>query len=113
MYWADALGLGARHPFSPSLNEWRAYYRFMLGRPVPEPPEREGDLRRRLEYVAALAQHDQDYPALLARGILLYQQGAPAAAAAELQAYLEQHPEGPWTLRARNHLAACGALLLD
>jgi hypothetical protein len=113
IYWGNALGLGAHHPFSPSLNEWRVYYRFALGRPIPEPPDREGDLRRKLEYVTALAQHDQDYPAALARGILLYQSGAPAESAAELQAHLERFPDGPWSLRARNHLAACGALLSE
>jgi hypothetical protein len=113
LYWGGALGLGARHPFAPSLNEWRVYYRFMLGRPIPEPPARDGDLRRKLEYVAALSQHDQTYPAALARGILLYQLGAPAESAAELRAHLEQFPDGPWSLRARNHLAACSALLLE
>jgi hypothetical protein len=112
-YWANALGLGARHPFAPSLNEWRVYYRFMLGRPIPEPPERDGDLQRRLGYVAALSQHDQTYPAALARGILLYERGALAESAAELRAHLERSPDGPWSLRARNHLAACSALLTE
>jgi hypothetical protein len=113
LYWGNALGLGAHHPFAPSLNEWRVYYRFMLGRPLPEAPERDADLMRKLEYVAALSQHDRDYPAALARGILLYQRGAPAESALELRAHLERFPDGPWTLRARNHLAACGALLIE
>jgi hypothetical protein len=112
-YWGSALGVGTRHPFAPSLNEWRVYYRFLLGRPVPEPPERDGDLQRKLEYVGALSQHDQDYPASLARGILLFQRGAPAEAAGELRAHLERFPDGPWSLRAKNHLAACGALLMQ
>lgn len=113
VYWAKVLGLSERHPFAPSLNEWRAYYRFLLRRPILSPPDRDGDLARKLEYVAALAQHDQDYPAHLARGILSYQRGAPAEAAMEFAAHLERHPDGPWALRARNHLAACGALLSD
>lgn len=113
VYWANVLGLSEHHPFAPSLNEWRAYYRFLLRRPIPPPPDRDGDLARKLEYVAALAQHDQDYPAHLARGILSYQRGAPAEAAMELTAHLERHPDGPWALRARNHLAACGALLTE
>lgn len=111
VHWASVLGLGERHPFAPSLNEWRVYYRFLLRRPVPEPPERDRDLARKLEYVTALAAHDGNYPAHLARGILFYQRGAPAEAALELSAHLERYPDGPWSLRARNHLAACGALL--
>lgn len=113
LYWGTQLGLGAHHPFAPSLNEWRVYYRFMLARPVPEGPERDADVVRKLESVAALSQHDRDYPAELARGILLYQRGAPAESARHLQAHLERFPDGPWTLRARNHLAACGALLIE
>jgi hypothetical protein len=114
IYWGSALGLDAHHPFAPSLNEWRAYYRFMLGRPIPtDPAEHTGDLRRKLEYVAALSQHDQDYPSELARGILLYQSGAVAESAAALRAHLERSPDGPWALRAQNYLAACGALLSE
>jgi hypothetical protein len=111
LYWSEAVGLEA-HPFAPSLNEWRVYYRFLLGRPTPE-ADRAGDLRRKLEYVAALAHHDQEYPAHLARGVLLYQTGSPLQSAAELQRHLLQSPDGPWSLRARNYLAACGARLSD
>jgi len=111
MYWSQAVGLLA-HPFAPTLNEWRVYFRFLLGRPTPE-ADRAGDLRRKLEYVAALASHDQEYPAHLARGVLLYQSGAPIESAIELRQHLERSPDGPWSLRARNYLAACGALLSD
>jgi hypothetical protein len=113
IYWAEVLGLMRQHPFMPTLNEWRAYYRFLLARPTPDGPDRDGDLGRKLEYVAALAQHDQEYPADLARGILLYQRGAPAAAATELRRHLQRFPDGPWALRAKNYLAACGALLIE
>ena len=112
VYWAEALGLVHKQPYAPTLNEWRVYYRFLLSRPLGEGAVRKRDVQLRLSYVAALAQHDQDYPARLARGILFYQQAAFADAAAELRAHLERHPDGPWTLRARNHLAACGAALV-
>jgi hypothetical protein len=111
LYWNEATGLRA-HPFALTLNEWRIYYRFLLGRPTPE-ADRAGDLRRKLEYVAGLELHDQEYPAHLARGVLLYQSGAPIQSAVELRRHLEQSPDGPWSLRARNYLAACGALLRD
>lgn len=113
VYWARTLGLAERHPFAPSLNEWRVYYRFLLRRPILEGADRDGDLARKVEYVAALAWHDRDYPAHLARGIVSFWRGAPAEAALELAKHLELHPDGPWTLRARNHLAACGARLID
>jgi hypothetical protein len=114
IYWGNSLGLAAHHPFAPSLNEWRVYYRFLLARPISSDPwQRDGDLRRKLEYVAALSQHDQEYPVELARGVLLYQRGAPAESAGQLRAHLERFPDGPWSLRARNYLAACGALLIE
>jgi len=113
VHWADVLGLGRRHPFAPTLNEWRVYYRFLLAQPISDGPEREGDVRRKLGYVAALAEHDRNYPFHLARGVLLYQLGNPLGAATELRAHLLQHPDGPWTLRARNYLAACGAALAE
>jgi hypothetical protein len=113
VHWAEVLGLVARQPFAPTLNEWRVYYRFLLAQPNVQGPEREGDVRLKLSYVAALARYDQTYPAHLARGILLYQGGSPAEAAQEIGAHLRQHPDGPWTLRAKNYLAACGAALAE
>jgi hypothetical protein len=111
-HWTEALGLG-QHPYTPSLNEWRVYYRFLLSQPIADAATREADLARKLGYVAALEKHDQDYPARLARGILLYQRGAYAESAGQLHSYLEQHADGPWVLRARNYLAACGAALSE
>jgi hypothetical protein len=112
VYWADVLRL-RRHPFAPTLNEWRAYYRFLLSQPNRNAEPRGHDLQLKLSYVAALVREDLDYPVHLARGVLLYQQGNLADAAAQLVAHLEQHPDGPWTLRAKNYLAACGAALSE
>jgi len=112
IYWAEALELRGP-PFAPTLNEWRVYYRFLLAQPVRSGPDRDQDLALQLGYVAALARHDLDYPAHLARGVLLFQRGAAADAAAEFLAHLDQHPDGPWALRAKNYLAACGAALSD
>jgi hypothetical protein len=112
VYWADALEL-RRHPFAPTLNEWRVYYRFLLAQPSPAEAERDQDLQLKLGYVAALVRHDLEYPSHLARGVLLYQRGSPAEAAAEFTAHLQQHPDGAWTLRVKNYLAACGAALSE
>jgi len=113
VYWGEALGLGQQYPYAPTLNEWRVYYRFLLSRPLARGAERRGDVERKLGYVAALARQDRDYPAHLARGVLLYQGGAFADSAAELAAHLREHSDGPWALRAQNYLAACGAALSD
>lgn len=112
VYWGEALGLG-QYPYAPTLNEWRVYYRFLLSRPLADGAERRGDVERKLGYVAALARQDRDYPAHLARGVLFYRGGAFADAAAELTTHLQQHPDGPWALRAQNYLAACGAALSE
>lgn len=112
-HWADTLGFGQRHPYAPTLNEWRVYYRFLLSQPMLDSGTRDSDVQRKLGYVAALARHDRDYPALLARGILFYQGGAYAEAAAQLRGHLDQHADGRWALRARNYLAACGAALSE
>lgn len=111
MRWNELVGVMRRQPFAPTLNEWRAYYRFVLahagdglgGASAPEPA-----IARAL---TALAELDPDYPIDFARGVLAYRQGAYAAAAAAFSAHLEQHPDGPWTQRAKNHLAACGQWL--
>lgn len=112
-YWTEAVGFGQRHPYAPTLNEWRVYYRFLLSQPVGEGDVVEQDVARKLGYVAALAKHDQEYPVRLAHGILLYQRGAFAESAGQLHAHLQQHADGPWALRARNYLAACGAALSE
>lgn len=112
-YWTDALGLGQRHPYGPTLNEWRVYYRFLLSQPMAELAAREEDVARKLGYVAALARHDREYPARLARGVLLYQRGAYAESAGQLRAHLAHEADGRWALRARNYLAACGAALSE
>jgi len=107
--WAELVGAVDVVPFAPSLNEWRAYFRFLLehpeGGPGPDGP------RRRLAYVNALARRDPEYPSRFARGVILSQLGEPQAAAEAFGAFLEgprTMPLRPW---ARNHLAAALAAL--
>lgn len=112
VYWADVLQL-RRHPFAPTLNEWRAYYRFLLSQPNRNSATRAHDLQLQLGYVAALAREDLEYPSHLARGVLLYQLGSIPEASEQFVSHLQQQPDGPWTLRAKNYLAACGAALSE
>ena len=109
--WARLSGLLDEYPFAPSLTDWRTYYRFLLEhapRPGSETGRRDQALAT-LEVVRALEKRDPDYPGLLARGVLLYEHGAYAAADQALGAHLARHPEGPWRLRAQNYLAAARA----
>lgn len=112
VYWADVLRL-RRHPFAPTLNEWRAYYRFLLSQPNRNPATRGHDLQQQLGYVAALAREDLEYPSHFARGVLLYQLGSIPQAIEQFVSHLQRHPDGRWTLRAKNYLAACGAAMSE
>lgn len=53
-----------------------------------------------------LAAIDATYPLSYAQGIALYHRHDYGASAQAFRAWLEGHPDGPWTLRARNYLAA-------
>jgi hypothetical protein len=107
MRWNELAGVTREQPFAPTLNEWRAYYRFKLRYPARDAAASSALTND----LAALGLLDPDYPIDLARGVALYWQGAYDAAAGAFAAHLALHPDGPWTLRARNHLAACGAAL--
>jgi len=90
----DALGL--------SLAEFRAYYRALLEHPESQDPrERE---QRRLAYTDALGRRDPRFFADFTRGVLLYRLGETGAAARAFGDHLRKHPDGAWSLRAKNHL---------
>jgi hypothetical protein len=105
--WTELTGLGKGHPFRPTLNEWRAYYRFLIRHPEVQVSGGEPELAgARLRYVQALASLDDGFPAELARGVLAYQLGRFPEATQAFQAHLQAHPDGPWRLRAQNYLSA-------
>jgi hypothetical protein len=106
MRWTKLVGLVEQYPFSPSLNEWRLYYRTLILHPESSLAEPEAEAELLAGYVGALAKRDPDYPELLARGILDYRRGHYAAAAEALAEHLRTHRGGPWWLRARNYLVA-------
>jgi hypothetical protein len=113
--WMDLTGLRKAARLSPSLNDWRTYYRFLLEHPssgsaaaadaAPCGGERSQALRQ-LGVVQALHRLDPSYPASLARGVLQYRMGAYLDAAESIRMHLSLHPRGPWQLRAQNYLAA-------
>jgi hypothetical protein len=105
--WNDLTGL-AKHPvFAASLDDFRARYAFLLEPPGVISAERRGKLRR--EHVEKVARRDPDYPADFARGVLFFQAHAFEASAEAFRRHLARHPDGPWTLRAKNHLLAAVA----
>jgi TolA-binding protein len=104
--WADLIGKRTTFPFSPSLNDWRVYYRFLLEHPdqgTAEPDARAADAAR-LQIVNALAKKDPDYPLEFAQGYLLFEMGDQDGAATAYRRYLGKHDGGPYTLLARNYL---------
>jgi tetratricopeptide (TPR) repeat protein len=110
--------------FDLSLDEQRAFYRFLLRHPVApsllplraDPTASELAERRavsraqtqqyRLKKVEELARLDPSFAAHLARGVVEYQRGRYALAAEHFRRHLEAAPDGPYTLRARNYLLA-------
>jgi hypothetical protein len=100
-----------------TLEEDRLRYGFLLehpfrgptrvvGAPVDARVEAFERGRARLETVERLRERDPDYPADLARGVIEFGLGRYPVAAEAFRRHLEARPDGPWTLRARNHLKA-------
>lgn len=102
--WNDLSGLAKTPPFAASLDEQRSRYGLLLRHPSGR--DAATRLQRQLGYAASLGAIDRDYPAAFARGVLLYRSGAYEASAAAFRAHLAAHPQGPWALRAGNHLLA-------
>jgi hypothetical protein len=102
MRWNDLTGLGDKPPFAVSLDELKDRYALLLRHPPGATPAER--LERQLGYVDAVAALDHDFPAAFARGVLLYRAEAFEPSADAFRAHLAAHPDGPWTLRAKNHL---------
>ncbi len=101
--FAEVLGLQGRPEFALDVEEARALYGFLLAHPPPQPG---GPWAFRLKKLDELATADPSYPRKLARGVALLGLGQGAAAVVELREHLAETPDGPYTLRARNYLAA-------
>jgi len=100
--FAEVLGLLSRPELAPTLDEGRALYAFLLS----SPPSGAQPWVFRLRKAEELAAIDPAYPRKLARGVALLKMNQGAAAVVELREHLAASPDGPYTLRARNYLAA-------
>ena len=120
--WNEVTGLKGE-VFALSLDEERALFAFLIEHPAvaaaPSSPGasaateraraiavRAAEEERRLEKIRDLARLDATYPAAFAEGVVLFRLGRFEAAAVAFERHLAAHPDGPWTLRARNHLKA-------
>jgi TolA-binding protein len=115
--WNEITG-ASRGPFALTLNEDRARFGFLLRHPMAQgradrqsPPgqelrQRAQDQLARLEIVTKLGQLDPEYPAALARGVMLYQMKRFGQAAQAFRQHLDLSPDGPHALRAQNYLKA-------
>jgi tetratricopeptide (TPR) repeat protein len=101
MRWTELTALRSEAAFSPTLDEYRAYYALYLRRAGIS--SREGG-ERAFSVVRALEKRDPSYPAAFARGVLFYRAGSFDEAADAFRMHLALHPDGPWTLRAKNHV---------
>ncbi len=128
--WNSVVRLDDDPAFKPTLDESRALYTFYILHPHATESAREtfaaarknahtqadcdalGAGERiasetwRLEKIERLAQIDPTYPAAYARGVALYRAAKFEQSARAFEEWLRVHPDGPLTLRARNHLRA-------
>jgi TolA-binding protein len=131
--WNKVAGVGDQRELALSLDEQRSLYSFYLRHPHAPESQRTALAMARTqtkdavtcasiedgERVAALgwivtkmkelAKIDPSYPLEYARGIALFHSHDFAGSAQAFRGWLEQHPNGPWTLRARNYLLASEA----
>jgi hypothetical protein len=112
--WSLLAGLIETFPFSPSLNDWRLYYRTLLVHSDSPRGQRaargQQDAALLASYVDGLSKRDPEYPSILARGILAYWAGQFGEATELFAQHLSRHPTGPWRLRAQNYLLAAYSL---
>lgn len=132
--WNAVVGVDRMPDFALTLDETRALYMFYLSHPhVGERDRQAIDLARKnaaseaacaavraretraveswtLDKVDRLGKIDPAYPLAYARGVVHYRMGSWEAARRDFDFWLDRHPEGPWTLRARNQLAGTAVL---
>jgi hypothetical protein len=123
--WNEIVGVVAP-AFALTLDEQRALLAFLLARPAPpqvmpapstprpdDPASRALADRFRLQKIDELAALDATYPAEFARGVVLFRLGRFPLAVEAFRRHLDRAPDGPLTLRARNHLRAALELASD
>jgi len=122
--------VGAPAELALTVDETRVLYRFFLTHPHPSETARQSLTTARaaakdpaglaaidagealaaeawrLDRVERLGALDPAYPLAFARGVGEFRLGRYEASARSFRAWIDRHPDGPWSLRARNHLLA-------
>ena len=128
--WNATVDLETRAELAPTLDEMRVLYAFYVRHPhAPEAVRARLEAARkvardeaalraldagetlaaeawRIEKIRRIAALDTAYPTRFALGVAYFRHGEFATSAESFRDWLHDHPDGPWTLRARNHLRA-------
>jgi hypothetical protein len=126
--WAALINQDARPELHLTLDEMRALYTLYIQHPhAPEALRAQLEASRketkdphvcaelalresnaveewRIEKLRKLGQLDPSYPTAYALGIAQFRRAQYPAAAEAFRTWLQQHPSGPYALRARNYL---------
>jgi len=132
--WNGTAGLEKLPELAPTIDELRELYTFYLSHPhAPETQrftiesarrtarsqadcdalaegQRMATEQWRADKIDKLAKIDSAYPAAYAKGIGEYRAGHYRVSAQAFDQWLEAHPDGPYTLRARNYHRAALAM---
>jgi hypothetical protein len=130
LMWGFDTGLEAEEGFAVTLDERRVLYGLYLRKPHPPEHLRSALLRAkehagsrelcvkvedetraasekwRIGKIAAVGEFDANYPTEYALGIAHFRLGDYQASGQSFRRWIDQHPGGPWTLRAQNFLKA-------
>lgn len=128
--WSTIIGSGLIPKLAPTLDEQRVLYTLYLTRPHPPDAQRTSfavqrraavtgedcarvDTQERLaaemwraDKIRKLGEIDPTYPTAYALGVAHYRAARYDQSVDAFRAWLDAHPDGPYTLRARNHLKA-------
>lgn len=130
MVWNAQLGADRLRGLQLGLDEQRALYTFYLTHPHASEAQRlayeamrrrattlgeclkanaeeHGDMEQwRVDKIRRLGELDPTYPTSYALGVAYYRSGRLEQSIEAFRGWIEHHPDGPYALRARNHLKA-------
>jgi tetratricopeptide (TPR) repeat protein len=128
--WNALAGVDGIEAFTLKIDEQRALYTLYIGRPYPgDASQRTLDAMRRdaksadqcaraaiddrrarevwrAEKIKRFGQIDPSYPTAYALGVAYYRGGRYDLSSDAFRAWIDAHPDGPLSTRARNHLKA-------
>jgi TolA-binding protein len=130
LVWTAILGMDRSEVLAVALDEQRALYTLYFTHPRPPESQRgsfqamrrnasdDGECKTvankerlaaelwRADKIKKLGELDPTYPTAYALGVAYYRAGRYDQSMSAFRAWLDEHPDGPLTLRARNHLNA-------